>query len=197
MKIYMTAFLDFVSKSGTPKITSVRAAKAKEGQPYEAGKDYWMPLRSAMIHLHANDGDAQDLDKVIKSVSAKKAGNYELCIKAHKRWMKGKSFTKWKSAPASQWKSGKLTVHVKPELVHTVDGVPRVTKLYFNADRLTPARVGAALFMLQSTCGHLGTPGILEVRRGVLHELPADQIKAQAPLIIGEAGTFATIWDSL
>jgi hypothetical protein len=170
MEIYLTTFLDFVSKSGTPKITVVRAAKAKEGQPYEVSQDYWLPLRSAMVSLHANDGSPDDLDKVIKSVNAKKAENYELCIKAHKRWMKGKKFTAWKSAPSAPWTSGNLSVRIKPELVHTVDGVPRVTKLYFNAERLTPARAGAALFLLQSTYGKFGTPGVLEVRRGVLHE---------------------------
>ncbi len=45
-RVSLTTFVDFVSKSGTPKITVVR--RFKRGDAYRPAFDFYKPVRDAM-----------------------------------------------------------------------------------------------------------------------------------------------------
>lgn len=197
MEVSMTTFLDFVSKAGNPKITCVRVAKEQYGQEYERARDYWLPLRNSIVSMHAASGDSDQLDVVVKNAHPKKAANYKACVKQYKRWMRGKRFSGWESSSSVLWSSGGLNVRVNPELVLSVDGKPRVVKLYFKAEKLTATRSSAGLALLHSTWGNKGKVGLLEVQRGILHEMPPSASPGQAVLLAGEAAMFVALWNEL
>lgn len=194
MEISSSTFIDFVTKSGTSKITCVRRAKEQYGLPYEVCKDYWLPLRQTIIKMHTNSLSATELDSLVSTVHSRKVDNYRACIKGYKRWMRGKHFTNWIGSSASVWSSNGLDVRVNPELTMSVDGQPMVVKMYFKADRITASRLSTVLHLLSSTVAAPGVGvGVLDVRRGTLHTAgPA--VPGIAALLAGEAQTFINIW---
>jgi hypothetical protein len=192
MKISMSSFLDFVSKSGAPKTTVVKVAK-DPSTPY----DYWMPLKNGIANLQSTGGDPDSLDEILNGIPQDRLANFQVCIDAFKKWHKGRAFGPWKPRPARVWKSGELEVSVVPDLHQSIDGIDRLTKLYFSAPAFTPARAIAALHLIGTTAPACGIPTVLEVRKGKIHEFKPEVLSAQEALLQGEAETFVRIWKAL
>ena len=65
--ISLTDFVDFVIKSGTPKLTKVRAIKNRP--EYEPAIDYWRQLREGIKDFHRVGGaDKSALDDIVDSL---------------------------------------------------------------------------------------------------------------------------------
>jgi len=65
--ISLTDFVDFVIKSGTPKLTKVRAIKNRP--EYEPAIDYWRQLREGIKDFHrAGGADKSALDDIVDSL---------------------------------------------------------------------------------------------------------------------------------
>jgi hypothetical protein len=197
MEVSMTTFLDFMSKAGSPKITCVKSAKRQYAEEYSTAKDYYLPLRSAIVHMHANGEPASALDAVVKGAHLKKAENYRESVKAYKRWMRGKTIIRWQAPPSVSWTCNGLEVRVNPELALSVNGQRKIIKLYFKAEKLTATRISAGLHLIGSAIGPGSSPAVLEVRRGLLHEPGPTSVPGLDVLLQGEAAMFATLWNAL
>jgi len=59
-EISLTKFVDFVIKSGTPKMTQVRAIKKRRVDGYDPSHDYYRKLRDGIVELHQQGRLAED-----------------------------------------------------------------------------------------------------------------------------------------
>ena len=48
----LTSLVDIVSKSGTPKASAVRDAKAQVDEPYDPAADFYKGIREAIVEAH-------------------------------------------------------------------------------------------------------------------------------------------------
>jgi len=63
--ISLTTFVDFVIKSGTPRITYVRKTKQLYGQGYSPARDFWKPLRDRIVEMHSREKPCSVLNDLL------------------------------------------------------------------------------------------------------------------------------------
>lgn len=138
--ISLTDFVDFVSKSGSPKLTKVREVKTRDD--YHPAFDFWKPLREGLISFHkAGAANKKDLDKIVTGLTdKKKVDRYRDGVKGYKKFL-GNKKTKWSKPRSAVWGSGTLAVRVNPELGLTINGTPHIIKLHFKAEALSKLRI--------------------------------------------------------
>ncbi len=84
-KISLTDFVDFVIKSGTPKLTKVKQIKGR-GE-YSPASDFWKNLREAIVDYHkADSSNKKLLDNATKQKDAKRAKHYPSRIAGYKKF---------------------------------------------------------------------------------------------------------------
>ena len=191
MRISISTFSDFVNKTGRSKTGVVR--NAKESGVY----DYWMPVRNGIVSVQRRGGDPKELNTLLESAPPDRVNNYGICVKAFQKWHKGKEFGPRRIRQAGRWEVGELEVTIPADLIQSIDGDDRVTRLYFSEPTIKPAQRLAMLYLLAYAYPDNGVPTVFEVRKGKLHDEKPEIIAAQAALLEGEAETFARIWNSL
>ena len=199
IKISLTDFVDFAVSSGSTKLTKVRQVKSRPD--YNPATDYWRPLRKAIIDYHERgETDKKRLDDVLKDVKdEKKLARYPECIAGYKGFL-GKKTCEWNKPQHSAWIAGDLVVSINPELRLMIDGQDHFIKLYFKADPLAKSRTAVVLLLMREALHKFADDSsrfsILDVTRSKLHsEIEPDP--ALLPLLLGEAASFVTIWESL
>jgi hypothetical protein len=196
-KVSLTTFVDFVSKSGTPKITVVK--HFKRGDAYHPAFDFYKPVRDAIVDLHAHGKPKKALDEVVAGLKdPRKIAPYTAVVRGHKKFMR-KHAARWFAPPKGSWAEGGIIVHVNPELGLEIGRVPHVVKLYFKAEKLPKRNVATITRLMEKALGDPGSPavfGVLDVRRGVLH-VPSGSVAGIDALLSSEAATFAAILASV
>jgi len=196
-EISLTTFVDFVSKSGTARLTYVRKAKDLYQQEYEPALDFWKSLRDGIVDMHRHNRPKNTLDNVLVGITHRNKINlYPSRIAAYKRWV-GRKIIRWRGCEPELWRHGSLTVRVNPELGISINGNDYIIKLYFKEERLSKYRVDTMLFLIRSTFSQKcsdATPAILDVPRGNLIE-PTRDISDIDALLIGEAAAFIQMWN--
>jgi hypothetical protein len=195
--VSLTTFVDFVSRSGTPKITVVR--RFKHGAAYRPAFDFYKALRDAIVQVHAHGKPKKTLDDLVAALAdPRKVEAYAAVVRGHKRFMR-RHPARWFDPPRGSWVEGGLVVHVNPELGLEIEKVRHVVKLYFKADKL-PKRDVATITRLMEKA--LGVPGsgtvfaVLDVRRGAL-QVPRGSVPGIDALLSSEAASFAAILASV
>lgn len=194
IKVSLTYFVDFVLKSGTPKVTVVR--KFKDAGDYDPSADFYKKIREAIVALHEDGGSSKDLDKVLSGLTdEKKRAAYPALIAGHKKFI-GKKTPAWFAPSTAAWSAGGLNVTVNPELGLEIEGTRMVLKMYFKEEALQKKRAEIIAHMMKLSLASktlAGTSfGILDVRRGKVIS-PPTPIKGHDALLAGEAASFATI----
>lgn len=194
--ISLTTFVDFVSKSGTPKMTVVREWKHRD--EYDPLTDYWKTLREAIIAVHKKRHGVERLEAVAAGATVKKIANYALCAKAYKKWI-GKRTLPWFEPPKLEWKSGGIRVQINPELGLEIDGKKHLVKLYFREQALPANRAVLALQAMHEAASKLRSNvamGLLDIRKGKLHTISAPA-KEYGDQLFAEAAYWAAIYPRL
>jgi hypothetical protein len=194
--VSMTTFVDFVTASGTARLTRVRQAKAQYGCEYDPRADYYKPLRERLVQTLKDGWSAKALRQQLASVSdGKKQANYETCRRGFTAWA-GRKQLSLGDARRGVWKSGGLAVAVNPELALEINGAPHIVKLYFKADPLSQQRANIVLELLREAVAADVTPAVLDVRRGKLFT-PTVTVPGIDAFLASEAAAFSTLWDQL
>lgn len=195
----MTTFVDFVIKSGSPRLTAVKKAKAEYGQDYSPARDFYKQLREAIIDLHENGKEKRYLDSVVQGIeNQRKKGPYNLCIAGYKRWL-GKKNIQWFEPSNGSWTYNGLTVRVNPELGLLISGKPHNVKLYFKSESPSKRRLETMFCLLESGLPDNPpgvTPAILGIREAKLFR-STRQVSGIETLLKSEAMAFQTIWDEI
>jgi hypothetical protein len=196
-KVSLTYFVDFVMKSGTPKLSVVRDFKDRD--KYEPFADFYKMAREAMVEAHKGPLPKKALDRFLTVVKDEKRRKvYPAIIKGHKRFLGRKSVT-WFQPPTGICRVGSMDISVNPELGLLIDDVPHVIKLYFKEGRLVANRVSAIVHLMTRALSQAAPGsvfGLLDVRHSKLHVLRAPNPGLHA-LLEGEAAAFATMHSAL
>jgi hypothetical protein len=196
-KVSLTTFVDFVSKSGTPKITVVR--HFKRGAGYQPAFDFYKPVRDAIVDVHSHGKPRKALDAVVVALrDPRKLEPFTAVVRGHQKFMR-RHAARWFAPPKGSWTEGGIVVHVNPELGLEIRSVPHVVKLYFKEEEL-PKRNAATITRLMEKAlaapGSAAVFGVLDVRRGVLH-VPGGSVPGLDALLSSEAASFAAILASV
>lgn len=199
IEITLTQFVDFVLKSGTQKLTVVRAVKRQHADGYHPQIDFYKPVRDEIVSIHRQGRSASCLEAFARGLTdPKKQTAYPELIAGYRRFAGRKSF-EWFTPPRKSWIVGDLCVMLNPELGLKIGGIPHLVKLYFKAGEPNKRQVEAMLHLLQAelqpTNGNRRV-GLLDVRRGKLLT-PSEYDPAYLTLMEGEARSFALIYDAL
>lgn len=197
-EISLTDFVDFVAKSGTPKLTHVRRLKGR-GEYSPAG-DFWKRLRDGIIEFHKRETlNKSTLDSIAKGLTdSKKQNNYPRAIRQYKAFLGRKRIT-WFKPPSECWSHSGLDVRVNPELGLVINGKRHIVKLYFKGTPLVRNKAEMILLLMQQALPdtHAGDVfAVLDVQSKKLIA-SADPDPFLMPLLLGEAGALAAIWSSL
>lgn len=193
--VSLTYFLDFVHKSGTPRLTVVRNFKKRPD--YDPATDYYMPLRKEIVRMHGAGDPKTVLDEFTANVHAKKKANYATAVAGYKKFL-GKKTASWFDPPKGKWSGGGIDVSVNPEVGLEIDGVRFVLKLYFKRDKLAKNKMEIINHLMAKTLTDPKQPmtfGVVDMRGGKLitavtdPDLPA--------LLKGEAAAFAAMLASV
>jgi len=200
IRISLTDFVDFVSSSGTPKLTKVKKAKKQDETPYAPFKDFWKTLRDGIVEYHKSGGsDKSKLDNIMTRVRGKnKLARYPECIRAYKRFLGRKKFV-WFDPPSDLKEIGGIQIRVNPEMGLRLGKNSHVIKLYFKQEKLSLRKVEIIRLLMQDAFA-ADTPNVnfavLDVPRGrLISDRPINQ--DVLPLLEGEATNFKTIWERI
>lgn len=197
--ITLTQFVDFVLKSGTQKLTVVRAVKRQHADGYHPKIDFYKPIRDEIVALHREGRPVSSLDHLTRGISdEKKQTAYPALVAGYRKFAGRKSF-EWFPPPKKSWIVDDLSVTLNPELGLKISGVAHLVKLYFKDGEPSKRQVEAMLHLLQTelrpSAGSRQV-GILDVRRGKLL-LPSEYDAAYLTLMEGEARSFSSIYKAL
>tara|TARA_R110002020_G_scaffold214594_2_gene421647 strand:- start:888 stop:1355 length:468 start_codon:yes stop_codon:yes gene_type:complete len=115
MDIPLTSFIDFVLKSGSPKMTSAKKIKSQSEEDYNVATDYYKRFREAVQELHKKDLQKATLLKLVGPLPPNKVENYKKMAEGYKKFL-GKKEVKWFKPSRENWKQGNLTIAINPEL---------------------------------------------------------------------------------
>lgn len=197
--VSLTDFVDFVSKSGRPKLTQVQNVKWRP--KYHPQTDFWRPLREAIIDFHrTNQSQKAVLDGALAGITHKpKLTAYPVALAGYKKFL-GKKTIQALPEVRGSWNQGNLNVIVNPELSLSIQGTAHVVKLYFKAEPLSMKNAELILLMMADSLGGKVAPGtvmsLLDVQRGKLFSTTGVDVVLK-PLLQGEAASFETMWNQL
>jgi hypothetical protein len=198
VSISLTTFIAYAAASGRAKVTVVARAKTQYATEYAKERDFWLPLRHAIMLAHES-GDklaTMDMDALIASVAPAKVASYLEAIAGYYKWV-GRRRLNSRGQLHCDWTHGGLTVNINPELDLEMNRVRTVVKLYFNKDRLTKTRLDIALHLLRLTTPQAAAAAILDVRRGRLYSATS-RIDSTLDVLLGvEADGLVKLWRTL
>jgi len=198
-EISLTEFVDFVIKSGTPKLTEVKRIKREHTKGYHPTRDYWCKLRDGIVEMHKQGLDKSSLDTLVRGIrDGNKAKNYPVMAAAYKRFL-GRKTISWFNPMRGEWQHGALTVRVNPELGLKINGERYLVKLYFKDDPLTAQRIAIISHMMLDVLGPHAAGAkvaLLDVRNSKLHSFDAVEPMI-VPLLEGEALSFCQMYGAV
>jgi hypothetical protein len=198
IKISLTDFIDFVNKSGNPKLTKVRQIKNRES--YHPSRDFYKGLREGIIKIHEEELPKNELFQVLDNI--RKESKKEIYEKAIHGYIKfwGNKKIKWFSPVTTTWKSGEVEVKINPELGLKYGTKTIIIKLYFKSEELSKSRVAQILSLLEIQLRKKVSKecvfGVLDIKKSKLH-FNTKHDKSLLPLLEGEIRSFETIWKAI
>jgi hypothetical protein len=192
IEIPLTSFIDFVCKSGSPKMTCATKINEQLHEAYDPAKDYYKRFREAIQQLHQKGLNKKELINLIGLLPEGKVNNYKMMEAGYKKFLGYKNIT-WFQPPRKNWVQGHLNISINPEVGLKWDDKKHVIKLYLKADKPTKDKISTVLALMKNIfqdkdCSY----SLLDVRNGKLY-LYEDHMQALMPLVNAEAQALALI----
>jgi hypothetical protein len=194
-KVSLTYFVDFVLRSGTPKITGVREYKERRD---ELCTDFYRPVRTAIVEMHRRGQCEAVLDQVVaEQTDETRRRHFAAVVAGHRKFL-ASGDKRFFEPPRTGLRIAALELDINPELGLLIDGKPHFVKLHLRSEPLGQKRTAVILSLLSRALGD-GYPGhtcaVLDVRNAKLcTAAPNPRIET---LLRGEAASFAAIYASL
>jgi len=198
--ISLTSFVDFVTKSGRPKLTAVRSTKKQMDEGYGPEKDFYKRIREAIIEMHQTAGSISRVSAILPGLTHKSKVNlYPKLVEGYKKW-RSRRGAEWFDPPSTIWSSGGLNVRVNPELGLKIKGTPHLIKLYFKEAELAKNKIDIVTHLMAVACASRAPDdcvmGVLDVRRSKLIK-PTVPIEGLDIMLDSEAAYWVTAWNKL
>lgn len=196
IRITQSDYIDFISKSGLPKLTKVRALFNRP--EYHPSLDFYRRLREEFVNHIKQRKNKSELFKFLADQNSKKQSRFELLINGYLRFL-GKKAVEGFEPPISYWSYKDLSIKMNPDIGLLLNEEKFIIKLYFKDTPLSKGQIDILLWMMNSTlCSGIYSGykcALLDVERSKLHYKISEQpINA---LIEGEAESFIKMWHSL
>lgn len=192
MEIPLTSFVDFVLKSGSPKLTCAKQIKQQMSLPYDPAADYYKRFRDAVLELHSKDHDKKILSRLIGGLPDNKLENYEVMIANYKKFIGNKAMT-WFEPQRKNWKYNNIEIPINPELGLEWNGERHLIKMYLKSEKPSKDRVSSILALMNETLPTRNyIHGVLDVRNNKLYSLESNMANL-IPLVKGEADSLESI----
>lgn len=193
--ISLSYFVDFVLRSGTPKLTGVKEFKENKDEIYT---DFYKSVREAIVEMHQTGLEPSCLDAFVEAqTDTRRCRIYPGVVAGYQKFLRSGKM-KWFEPPTRALPLGGIALNVNPEVGLVIDGTPHAIKLYFRSDPLSSKRVAVIIHLL-TTAFATTWPGtvfsVLDVRNAKLHSSkPNPRLNL---LLRGEAAAFSTIYTGL
>ena len=198
--ISLTRFIDFVVKSGSPKLTSVRDTKKQLLEGYSPATDFYKQLREAMVAMHRDGDPIFRLEQFVEGMEdGDRRQNFIICTNGYKKFFGPRRKFQWFEPPRAEWDHGRIVVRVNPELGLVIDDVPHVIKLHFKPDEPNRRELNTILHLMRTAFELESVENVyavLDVRRGKLF-CESKYDPSLTFLLKGEGESFATIFDQI
>lgn len=192
--VSLTYFVDFVLRSGTPKITGVREYKQRRD---ELAADFYRPIREGIQTMHRRGACESVLDEILAHQNDEKKRRIYPHVAAGYRKFLAAGDKRWFSPPQAELQLGPLAVNLNPEVGFMIDKKPHLVKLYFRQEPLTSKRTSIVLALFAAGLGKSYPEhafAMLDVQRGKLHTSETPPNPRLEVLLRGEAASFSTIY---
>ena len=199
IEISLTSFVDFVLKSGTPKMTVVKNTKKQIKTGYQPFTDYYKQIREGIIKFHKEDKQIGFLDSLANNITDKsKSVNFPIIVANYKKFAKKNKTAKWFNPAKNYWIIEDLSVSLNPELGLEINGKKHIIKLYFKADKPKKSEIPSVLQLMYSQLDEKQNiiPAFYDIRNNKLHSYKKDY-EDYMPLIEGEGLSFQRIFNSI
>lgn len=186
MDIPLSSFIDFVLKSGSPKMTCAKKIKSNLTIPYDPITDYYKRFREGVQEVHRSGLSKNKLGSVIGHVPANKHANYEAMIMGYQKYIGTKKLN-WFEPPTRIWNHAGIKIRVNPELGLEWSGKKYLIKLYLKADKPSKDRASTVLALMYHNLKVNNCElGLLDVRNSKMY-LYEKVMSSLVPLVEAEA----------
>ena len=196
-KVSLTYFVDFVLRSGTPKITGVREYKTRKD---ELSSDFYRSIREGIVTMHRKGMCESVLDEILaKQTDEKRRRIYPLVTSGYRKFL-ATGEKRWFTPPQGEIQLGPLAVNLNPEVGFLIGRKPHSIKLYFRQEPLTSKRSSLVLALMAAGLGRTYPEHVfamLDVQRCKLHTIEMPHNPRLEVLLRGEAASFSTIYDAV
>jgi len=197
--VSLTAFERFCNTDPRGQFVVARNAHQMYMQDYDPRIDHWKRFRDTAVRAHAQPAERVRLfDKLGNELPDNKRSSYPKAIAGYKKWWGRKDITIIERPTAVLWGPHLTKIRVNPELVLAVNGDPFVVKLYFSKGENSMNRRNADLIthLLDTTHGELGTPLVIDVKKGQPFEGRNTKEDVQMALT-AQSAAFSSFWKAL
>lgn len=197
-EISLTDFVDFVSISGSARLTRVR--DILDRGEYDPIRDFWRELRNGLVAWHASGvADRRNIEELLNGVPELKLEHYRSAIEGYRKFLGRKSVT-WFEPPRVVWTHGAMNIRINPEIGLEINGEKHIIKLHFKSRPISKRKVECILLLMEDAMRSKVAPdvhfSVLDVWKGRL--LTSNQPRWNLrPYLIGEAQAFTTMWTEL
>ena len=195
--ITLADFLDFVSKSGSSKLSKVK--RLKHRPPYRPRFDYYRPLRETIAAVHRAHGDRAAFDAALMAALPEEfpIRSELLAVGAAYRAWWGRKQLGWFEPPRVIWTQGEIAITINPDLGLIVDGRPHLMKLWFRDVALEKRGLDVVFQLMEDATPGLVPPGtevgVLDVRRSHLFS-PTVEVSGASAWLNGEVAYLSAAW---
>ena len=196
VEIRLGGFVDFVCARSTGRIAAVADVVSMYAEPYAPERDFYGPMRRALLDGIANGDDLRRTSEICETCSPKKREHYRALADGWRRWRKGKEVVI--SPRGEDWCPQDLVVRVAPPLILRSRNRRDLVWLYYKERELTSdaARIANRIIQL-SIPADIGQPAVLDVRRPKLHRIGARLPRGFDALLSAEVTAFLSLYDEL
>lgn len=192
----MTSFIDFVLKSGSPKMTCAKRIKNQSEEDYNVAGDYYKRFREAVQEIHQTGVSKNDLLKTIGSLPDNKIENYNKMVEGYKKFI-GKKVCNWFKPPRKSWNIGNIIVPVNPELGLEWNNQKYIIKMYLKSEKPSKDRLASILALMKNTISENDYMySVLDVRNSKLY-IYEKEMDLLIPLVEAEAKALESILSNI
>jgi hypothetical protein len=196
IEIRLGGFVDFVCARSTRRIAAVAEVVSMYSESYAPERDFYGPMRRALLDGVVNGDDVRRTQEVCQSCSDKKREHYRALADGWQRWRKGKDLIV--NPRREDWCLQGLAVRVAPPIIARSKNRRDLVWLYYKEPELTSdaARIANRIIQL-SIPSEIGRPAVLDVRRAKLHQMGSRLPKGFDALLNAEVSAFSSLYEAL
>ncbi|MCT7658028.1 hypothetical protein [Mycobacterium deserti] len=196
IEIRLGGFVDFVCARSTGRIAAVADTVSMYAEPYPFERDFYGPMRKAVLDGIANRDDVSRTNQVCESCSVRKKEHYQALTSGWQRWRRGKDVVV--NPRGEDWRRQDLVVRVSPPIIVRSRNQRDLVWLYYKEPELTSdaARIANRIVEL-AIPSSIGRPAVLDIRRAKLHRASSPLPRGFDALLNAEVSAFTSLYEAL